>query len=101
MSRGGEIVRAQEFHYRIVVEWSAEDGVFVARVPAFPGCAAHGDSPEKAAREGRRAASLMIDVLREDGDPLPPEDATADYSGNLRLRLPRSLHQQLAQRATA
>jgi hypothetical protein len=43
----------------------------------------------------------MLAVLREDNDPPPPEDATADYSGQLRVRLPRSLHERLSRLATA
>jgi predicted RNase H-like HicB family nuclease len=89
------------FRYRIVVEWSDEDSCFVARVPALPGCAAHGKTIEAAAREARRAATGMLAILRKDGDPLPPEDVVADYSGQIRLRLPRSLHHQLARLAQA
>ncbi len=61
------------FRHRIIVEWSDEDRAFVARVPAFPGCAAHGETPEAASREARRAAEAMLDVLREDGDRPPPK----------------------------
>lgn len=53
------------FRYRIVVEWNDEDGVFVARVPALPGCAAHGKTAEQAAREARRAAEAMLAVLHD------------------------------------
>ena len=87
--------------YRIVIEWSREDQAFVARVPALPRCAAHGETAEQAAREAQQAADLMIDVLRAAGKPAPPEDAVADYSGQLRLRLPRSLHERVSQLATA
>lgn len=89
------------FRYRIVVEWSEADAAYVARVPAFPGCAAHGGTPERASAEARRAAAAMLDVLREDGEPPPPEDLTADYSGQIRLRMPRSLHARLARLAEA
>ena len=91
----------QAFRYRIVVEWSDEDEAFIARVPVLPGCLAHGGTAEKAAHEAERAAELMLDVLREDGKSLPPEDAVADYSGQLRLRLPRSLHERVSRLATA
>ena len=46
--------RVKPFRYGIVVEWSDEDRVFVARVPALPGCAADGTTAEQAAREARR-----------------------------------------------
>lgn len=89
------------FRYRIVVEWSDEDEVFVARVPSLPGCAAHGNTPEDAVREATSAASGILASLRSHGDALPPEDAIADYSGQLRLRIPRSLHERLARLAVA
>lgn len=88
------------FRYRILVEWSDEDQAFIARAPALPGCAAHGGTPEEAAHEARLAAEGMLSILQEDGDPLPAEDAAADYSGQLRLRLPRSLHERLGKQAS-
>jgi len=43
----------------------------------------------------------MLEVLREDRRPIPPEDASPDYSGQLRLRLPKTLHERISQMATA
>jgi len=90
---------AEGFGYRVVVEWSDEDRAFVARVPALPGCAAHGRTPEQATREAVVAARGIVDVMRAHKDPIPPADAISGHSGQLRLRLPRSLHQRLAQLA--
>jgi predicted RNase H-like HicB family nuclease len=87
------------FRYRIAVEWSDEDKVFIARIPALHGCMAHGSTAEKATHEVRVAADAMLSVLKEDGDLPPPEDTTADFSGQLRIRLPRSLHESLARSA--
>ena len=89
------------FRYRIVVEWSDEDEAFIARVPALPGCAAHGSTPEKATREAATAARGILESMRAHGDAIPPADVAADYSGQLRLRLPRSLHERLARLAAA
>jgi antitoxin HicB len=89
------------FRYRILVEWSDEDQVFIARVPVLPGCLAHGATAEKAAHEAEVAAGLILDVMKEDGKAPPPVDAVADYSGQLRLRLPKSLHEAVSQLATA
>jgi len=90
---------AKPFGYRVVVEWSDEDDAFVARVPALPECAAHGRTPDRATREAVIAARGIIESMRAHGDPIPPEDLTAGHSGQLRLRLPRSLHQRLARLA--
>lgn len=92
----------EAFRYRIVTEWSDDDRVYVARVPALgPGCMAHGKSEGEAAKEAKAAAALMLEVLREDRKPAPPEDASPDYSGQLRLRLPKTLHERLSHMATA
>jgi len=87
--------------YRIVVEWSEEDGEFVGRVPSLPGCAAHGSTAAEAAREATVAAQGIIESMRAHGDPLPPQDTGAKFSGKLQLRLPRSLHEHLSRLATA
>lgn len=92
----------EAFRYRIVTEWSDEDGVFIARVPALgPGCVAHGKTEGEAAKEAKAAASLMLEVMRDERKAPPPEDASPDYSGQLRLRLPKTLHERLSQMATA
>jgi predicted HicB family RNase H-like nuclease len=70
-------------------------------VPALPGCAAHGSSPEKAAKEAVVAAEAILQAMMANDDSVPPEDSAADFSGQLRLRLPRSLHERLARLATA
>lgn len=90
---------AQPFGYRVVAEWSDEDRAFVARVPALAGCAAHGRTPEQAIRQAVIAARGIIASMRAHGDPIPPQDLTSGHSGQLRLRLPRSLHAQLARLA--
>jgi antitoxin HicB len=87
------------FEYRVVVEWSPKDEAFVARVPALPGCAAHGRTPERATREAVIAARAMLDSMRAHGLSLPAKDLTPRHSGQLRLRLPRSLHERLSRLA--
>jgi antitoxin HicB len=94
-------VKQQAFRYRMFVEWSDGDRAFTARVPALPGCMAHGPTVEKAAHEAEVAAGLMLEVMKDDGKAPPPVDAVADYSGQLRLRLPKSLHEMVSQLATA
>jgi predicted RNase H-like HicB family nuclease len=55
---------AAPFEYRVVVKWSGEDDAFAARVPALPGCAAYGRSPESATREAVIAARSIIEISR-------------------------------------
>ena len=57
--------------YEIIIYWSNEDGAFVAEVPELPGCAAHGDSQEKALAHINQAIDLWIETAQEFGDPIP------------------------------
>lgn len=57
--------------YRVLIE-PDEDGVFVAEVPALPGCVSQGASREDALRNVREAISLYLESLREHGEPVPP-----------------------------
>lgn len=67
-----EAQSSEAFRYAVTVQWSEEDAVYVARVPALGiGCAAHGDSLQDAVREVRVAADLILDVMREAGDAIP------------------------------
>lgn len=61
--------------YRIELGWSEEDEAFVATVPALPGCAADGPTPEDALREVRIALQGHLAARRKHGlsepqDPL-------------------------------
>ncbi len=88
------------FPYRIVAEWSAPDDAFVARVPALPGCSADGPTMAKAISEAQVAAEGILAAMEAHGRPAPPIDTSASgASGNIRLRLPRSLHANLSTQA--
>jgi antitoxin HicB len=91
----------EPFPYRVLVEFSEEDSAYVSRVPALEGLTAHGETPEEATHEARIAAEGMLASLRKHKRPVPLPDSVADYSGQLRLRLPRSVHARLSKLAAA
>lgn len=91
----------EPFPYRIIVEWSQEDEAYVSRVPALPGLGAHGDTAADAANEATIAGEGILEVMREEDRELPPPDVAVEYSGQLRLRIPRSLHARLDRIAAA
>jgi predicted RNase H-like HicB family nuclease len=63
------------FRYRIVISWSDAEQAYVGRVPAIAGCRVTADTVPQAAREVLAAAEAVLEVMREDGDKLPAEDA--------------------------
>lgn len=77
---------------------SEEDGGgYLIEFLDFPGCIADGETPEEAIEAGRDALEAYIRGLEELGRPVKnPADA---FSGQWRVRVPRSLHAELVRRA--
>lgn len=57
--------------YRVLIEQD-EDGVFVAQVPALPGCVSQGLSREAALANVCEAIAGYVESLRAHGEPIPP-----------------------------
>ncbi|MGZ8997122.1 MAG: type II toxin-antitoxin system HicB family antitoxin [Rhodospirillales bacterium] len=57
--------------YRVLIE-PDEDGVFVAHVPALPGCVSQGASRDEALANIREAIEGYLESLRAHDDPIPP-----------------------------
>ena len=87
------------FKYSMQLFWSDEDGEYVALVPEFPYVSALAETPQEAAREAVIAAEAVVEGLVEDGLQPPQPQTLSSYSGQIRVRMPRTLHQRLAGRA--
>lgn len=57
--------------YRVLIE-PDEDGIFIAHVPALPGCVSQGPSREEALTNIREAIQGYLDSLRAHDEPIPP-----------------------------
>jgi predicted RNase H-like HicB family nuclease len=89
------------FRYSINLRWSDEDNGYVAEVPELAGVSAVGATPEDAVTEVKDAARACVESLQEEGLPVPEPRSIPHYSGQLRLRMPKSLHARLASMAEA
>jgi predicted RNase H-like HicB family nuclease len=58
-----------------------EDGRWSAVVPGLPGCASWGASANEALEAVREAAEAYVEVLVEDGRPVPLEQAASIIEG--------------------
>jgi predicted RNase H-like HicB family nuclease len=61
-----------EYYFTVVYEPQPEGG-FTVLVPALPGCISQGETLEEARRMIKEAIELYIEVLLEDGKPIPDE----------------------------
>jgi antitoxin HicB len=75
------------------------EGDWFVAVKELPGCMSEGQSPEDAMAMIRDAMRGWIELALEDGEGIPePRDAES-YSGKFVVRVPRSLHGDLARMA--
>ncbi len=63
--------RVLTMKYRVLIEQD-EDGVFVAHVPALPGCVSQGSSRDEALANIREAITGYLESLRAHDEPVPP-----------------------------
>lgn len=85
--------------YNITVRGLEIDGqnVFEARVKEFPDLEEYADTPQEAYELAIDAIETVLERVAEKGSPAPvPISVSAEYSGRVTLRLPRSLHRALS-----
>ncbi len=95
--RAAEIARRP---YRKVVSGDADDG-FLIEVPDLPGCVTAGETMEEAVGLLPDAMLLWIGTALEDGHTIPEPSAASEYSGKVLVRMPKTLHKRLIERAEA
>lgn len=72
------------------------DGSYFAHVPDLPGCMTEGETAAEALRAIDDAMRAWITVAVEDGRQVPLPRGDDDYSGRFVVRVPSSLHRDLA-----
>ena len=81
--------------YRIELIPDSEEGGFVVTFPDLPGCLTVGETIEEAYRNAEDAKREWLLAAMESGIAIPEPDSVESYSGQFKLRIPRSLHRQL------
>ena len=85
--------------YRIELIEDVDEGGYMVSYPDLPGCLSVGEIVEDAVRNGEDARREWIAAMLEEGNQIPEPFNASEYSGQLRLRMPKSLHKHLAERS--
>lgn len=83
--------------YRMEIVEDSDEGGFVASYPDLPGCISCGETVEAAAANTQDAKRAWLEAAMEDGIAIREPDSLDDYSGQFKLRIPKSLHRSLAE----
>ena len=73
-----------------------ESGTYTALILEFPGCIAQGDTPQEAYESLEDAAKDWIEAALDLKQEIPSPTQSVSFGGKVLLRLPKSLHRQLA-----
>ncbi|UOF90981.1 type II toxin-antitoxin system HicB family antitoxin [Fodinisporobacter ferrooxydans] len=78
----------------------AQEGGYVVKINELPGCLSQGETVEEALSMIEDAKRAWIEVALEVGNDIPePVRGEEEYSGKFNVRVPKSLHRLLAEKA--
>ncbi|MCR4672304.1 MAG: type II toxin-antitoxin system HicB family antitoxin [Lachnospiraceae bacterium] len=87
--------------YRLEVVPDPDEGGYVVRYPDLPGCISVGETMNEVLENAEDAKRAWISAALEEGIMIPEPSADEQYSGQFKLRIPKSLHRSLAEHAKA
>ena len=88
--------------YKMELIPDLEEGGYTVCYPDLPGCLTCGDTVEEAFNNAMDAKKEWIKAALEEGieiDEPCTEENSSEYSGQFKLRIPKSLHHSLAKHA--
>lgn len=84
-------------HYRMEIIEDPDEGGYVVSFPDLRGCITCAETIEAAITNAKDAKRAWVEAMLEDGCEIPEPDNLDKYSGQFKLRIPKSLHRELAE----
>ena len=83
--------------YRMEIVEDKDEGGYVVSFPELPGCITCGETIESAVKNAEEAKKEWLMAALEDGVEINEPDDIEKYSGQFKLRIPKSLHKSLSE----
>uniref|UniRef100_UPI00402A7A27 toxin-antitoxin system HicB family antitoxin n=1 Tax=Veillonella magna TaxID=464322 RepID=UPI00402A7A27 len=83
--------------YRMEIVEDRDEGGFVISYPDLPGCITCGETIELSVANAVDGKNAWFEAALEEGLEIREPDSLDKYSGQFKLRIPRSLHRRLAE----
>ena len=87
--------------YRMEIIPDTVEGGFAVRFPELSGCLTCGNTLEEAVRNAADCKKEWLIAAMEEGICIPEPVSEEEYSGQFKLRIPKSLHKSLAEHSKA
>jgi predicted RNase H-like HicB family nuclease len=84
-------------NYRMEIVEDQDEGGFVVSYPELPGCITCGETIESAIANASDAKKAWLEAAIDEKIEIHEPDSLEAYSGQFKLRMPRSLHRSLAE----
>ena len=85
--------------YRLEIVPDIYEGGYVASYPELSGCLTCAETIEEVITSALDAKRAWLEAALEDGDTIQEPSSLDNYSGQFKLRMPKSLHKQLAEQS--
>ncbi len=85
--------------YRMEIDEDPNEGGYVASFPDLTGCITFADTLEELMKQVDDAKRTWFEDMRKRNMPIPEPKNLEEYSGCFKLRMPKSLHKELAERS--
>lgn len=89
----------KELNYKMILEFDPVDEVYFVKFPDLPGCIAHGSTPREAVDVALEVKGEWLETAIETGWAIPEPSLPLETSGRVTLRIPKSIHQKIIDRA--
>lgn len=83
--------------YRMEIVKDEQEGGYVASYPDLPGCITCAETIQDVVENAADAKRAWLEAAIEEGVEINEPDSLEEYSGQFKLRIPRSLHRSLAE----
>lgn len=83
--------------YKLEIVPDVDESGFVASYPELPGCITCGETIADAVSNAEDAKKAWISAALEDNIEISEPESADNYSGQFKLRIPKTLHKTLAE----
>jgi predicted RNase H-like HicB family nuclease len=87
--------------YKMEIEPDSTEGGYVVTYPELPGCITCADTLEQAVANAEDCKKEWLTAAIESGVSINEPNSTNAFSGQFKLRIPKSLHKRLSEHAKA